>query len=149
MPPIKRLSHIDLLESIAILFVVFYHGPLYSYNFLQHNTATNYLLYYARTILSICAPLFFFVNGYLLLNKPFDLKKHVKKTVRLVVLTFVWAFMLMPVYLLINGEPLSMETVRLAVLNLDVNWRMNYFWFTGSLVCIYILCTSSCILNHP
>ena len=135
----KRLSHIDLLESIAIFFVLFYHGTLYSYDFLQHNIVTNYLLYFSRTILSVCAPLFFFVNGYLLLNKQFDLKKHIKKTVRLVVLTFIWAFLLMPIYLLIAGKPLNMETIRLAVLNLDVHWRMNYFWFIGSLVCIYIL----------
>lgn len=135
----KRYSHIDLMECIAIFFVVAYHGTIYSYDILRDSSVTTYLLYYGRTVLSACVPLFFTANGYLLLGKDFDLNKHIRKTVRLVLLVFIWGLLLMFLYMLIAGEPLSIKTAVMAVLNKDFDWNMNYFWFIGSLVCIYIL----------
>lgn len=135
----KRFSHIDLLESIAIFFVVTYHSTLYSFDILQDNSIINYSLYFVRTILSTCVPLFFFANGYLLFNKEFILNKHIKKTIRLIILVFVWGLLLMPIYMLIAGEPLRIKTIIISLLNLDNPWGMNLFWFLGALVCIYIL----------
>ncbi len=64
----KRLFFIDILESIAIFFVLSYHGTNYSFEFLQdRGNVLFYFRYYLRTILSCCVPLFFFANGYLLL----------------------------------------------------------------------------------
>ncbi len=135
----KRFSHIDLMESIAIFFVVMYHGSLYSANFLKDNSIIRYLLYYGTTIMSTCVPLFFFANGYLLFSKEFDLGKHVKKIIRLVLLTFTWPMILMPFYLLIAGEPVRIHTIITAVLEQDQHWNMNYFWFIGALICVYVL----------
>lgn len=135
----KRFDHIDLMESIAIFLVILYHGTLYAFNFLELPSAWRYAAYAFRTILSVCVPLFFFANGYLLLNKEFDLKKHITKTVRLVALTIVWAFVLMPIYLLISGEPFSIATVVKSILNVSTEWSMEYFWFMGAIVGIYIL----------
>ena len=135
----KRLSHIDLLESIAIFFVIMYHGTIYSFDVTKDNSIVNYLLYYCRTILSTCVPLFFFANGYLLLNKEFNLEKHIRKTIRLVVLFFVWAFLLVPLYMIISGEEIKIKTIILSVFNLDASLGMNVFWFIGALICIYIL----------
>lgn len=135
----KRFFHIDLLESIAIFFVVIYHSTLYSFNFLQDNSILNYFLYFIRTILSTCVPLFFFANGYLLFNKEFILSKHIKKIIRLIALVFIWGLLLMPIYMLIAGEPMRIKTIVLGLLNLDILWGMNRFWFLGALVCMYIL----------
>lgn len=135
----KRFAHIDLLESIAIFFVIVYHSKIYPFDILQDNSAIIYLRYFFNTILSTCVPLFFFANGYLLFNKEFSLYKHIKKTVRLVLLVFVWGFLLMPVYMIIENEPLSIKTILSGLLNLKIIWRMNYFWFLGAMVCIYIL----------
>ena len=135
----KRLSHIDLLESIAILFVVIYHSVFCFYYKTKTTSEMNYILYYSTTILSTCVPLFFFANGYLLFNKEFDLNRHIKRIFRIIILYFIWAFMLMPVYMIIEGEPLSASTILFSILNLDIQWDMNFFWFIGALICMYIL----------
>lgn len=135
----KRYAHIDLLESIAIFFVVIYHSTIYTFDILQDNSVVNYLLYFDRTILSTCVPLFFFANGYLLFNKEFNLKKHIQKTIRLVLLVFIWGLLLMPLYMLIAREPFSITTVVFSLLGLADSWNMNYFWFLGAVVCMYVL----------
>lgn len=135
----NRLIHIDLIETVAIFFVVSYHATKYSFDFLNSGTAVDYLLYFFRTILSTCVPLFFFANGYLLLNKSFDLKRHIKKIFRLLVIVFVWSFLLMILYLLIAGENLTLHAIVVPILNMDVQWGMNLFWYIGALICIYIL----------
>ncbi|MBQ9664708.1 MAG: acyltransferase [Oscillospiraceae bacterium] len=135
----KRYSHIDLLETLAIFFVLIYHCTLYSYDFAAEGTAVNYLRYFSRTILSTCVPLFFFANGYLLFHRPFQMKKHIRRTLRIVILVIIWGFLLVPIYMSIAGEPISVkETVR-AILNMDTKWAMNHFWFFCTLVSIYIL----------
>ena len=139
MAEMKRFSHIDLLESLAIFFVIIYHSAIYSYDILQDNSALNYFLYFVNTILSTCVPLFFFANGYLLFNKPFDLRKHIKKTVRLFLLLFIWGLVLMPIYMTIAGEPLNIKIIVKSLLNLNISWGMNFFWFLGALFCIYLL----------
>lgn len=135
----KRLSHIDLLESIAILFVILYHSTLYFFDITKDAAVSNYLLYFGRTILSTCVPLFFFTNGYLLFNRTFNLRKHIFKIIRIILLIFVWAFLLMPVYLLIDGEPLKIGSILSNILYLTTDSWMNFFWFLGALICIYIL----------
>lgn len=135
----KRLVHMDLLKCIAIFFVITYHSTLYFYDITQENSVINYLLYFSRTILSTCVPLFFFANGYLLFNKGFNTKKHVMKIFRLILLTLIWAFLLMPLYMIIAGVPLDIKTIFLSILQLDVSWSMNIFWFIGALICMYIL----------
>lgn len=135
----NRFHEIDYLETIAITFVIFYHCTRYSFDFINSGSVADYLIYFFRTILATCVPIFFFANGYLLLNKDFDLKKHIKKTLRLFVLIFIWAFILMPLYLLIAGESINISAVVVPFLNLSVESGMNLFWYLGALICIYIL----------
>lgn len=135
----KRLSHIDLLESIAIFFVIAYHSTIYSFDILQDSSAINYLLYFSRTILSTCVPLFFFANGYLLFNKEFDLNKHIKKTIRLVLLTFIWGILKLPLQMIITGESLKISTIIFSFLSMDITRDVNVLWFLGATVCMYIL----------
>ena len=133
-----RLTFIDLMESIAIFFVISYHSTAYSFDFISEGSFLNYLSYFLRTILSTCVPIFFFANGYLLLNKTFDLKKHIKKIFHIIIITFIWALILMPLYLIIEGSPVTLSSVITPILYLDTAWGMNLFWYLGALICIYI-----------
>lgn len=135
----NRFLEIDFIETIAIFFVVFYHCTRYSFDFLHNGEHSDYLIYFSRTILATCVPIFFFVNGYLLLNKPYDLKKHIEKIVKLFFLIFIWALILMPLYLLIANEPITLSAIIVPILNLSTNHEMNLFWYLGALICIYIL----------
>ena len=72
----ERYHAIDIIKVLGLLFVILYHSATYQYDWLEDGQALFYFRYYFRTILSTCVPLFFFANGYLLLNKQFDLRKH-------------------------------------------------------------------------
>ena len=136
---VLRYNEIDLIEAIAIFFVIFYHCTTYSFDFISNGTFHNYFLYFTRTILATCVPIFFFVNGFLLLNKPFNLKKHITKCVNLLVIIFFWAIITMPIYLMIKGEPITLNAIVVPILNLSTDYDINLFWFLGALICIYIL----------
>ncbi len=132
-----RLYFIDWLESLAILFVLIYHCSIYTFDFQTDGTLMNYFLYFSRTILSTCVPLFFFINGYLLLSRKFDIKKHVYKCIRLVVLTFIWSFILIISTMFISNKLLSIKEIILKVLYPEIGWT-NLLWYLGALVSIYI-----------
>ncbi len=134
----KRLTHIDMLEVIAMFFVILYHSPLYSYDFLSEHNWANYFLYFFRTILSTCVPLFFFANGYLLFRKEFVLRKHILKTIKLSVLTFIWAVITLLFLQPIRQETLSLTEFFKAIWNWKQGW-INHLWYMGALICIYLL----------
>lgn len=134
-----RYAHIDLLKTIAIFFVIIYHGTFYDYDITNNRSLLTLCLYYGRTIFSICVPVFFFVNGYLLLNRNFDLKKHLEKCLKYIALTFIWGFILMLIHTIMAGEALDIGTVALGVFKIDKKWSLNHLWFMGALICIYIV----------
>lgn len=133
----SRLSFIDLVECIAILFVLLYHCTTYTFDFETDSTFINYLRYFSKTILSTCVPLFFFANGYLLLSRKFNLKKHIYRCLRLVILTFIWGVILVTFTMIINNEYLSIKDAISKVLFLEIGWT-NLLWYMGALVSIYI-----------
>lgn len=133
----QRLSSIDMMKTIAIFFVIIYHGALFSNDFLEKADLICYGRYYVRTILSTCTPLFFFVNGYLLFGKSFDLQKHVYKMVRLTALSVIWAIIALLFLQIIHDEYLSLIDFIKAIWHWKVGW-INYLWYMGALVCIYV-----------
>lgn len=134
---IERYAHVDLLESIAIFFVVLYHCCFYNFNFIEQSKLINYCFYFFRSILSSCVPLFFFVNGFLLLNKPFVLKNHVRKMLKIVLITIIWSFFLVLLTFLIRQQDFSLKLLILLVLDMESTWT-NILWFLCALFCIYI-----------
>ncbi len=133
----KRFNHIDLLKTIAIFLVISHHSSLFSVDLFSPN-GFNRLAYFLRSMISTSIPVFFLVNGYLLFNRPFDLKNHVRRTLRLVFLVMIWSVILMPIYMFITGESFSLRTMAQSILNLSIPWAMNIYWFVGVLVCIYV-----------
>ena len=133
-----RQVNIDLLECIAILFVVIYHSTLYSSDILNEPTYLHYARYLFRTILSPCVPIFFFANGYLIFNKELNLKKHIYKIVRLIILCVGWGIGKIVILMPIENEFLSLEEIIKALWQWKQGW-INSLWFLGALVCIYIL----------
>jgi len=135
--PKERYAFLDLLKCIAIFFVLLYHFSYYNYNFLTDDGIIPYVYYYIRAILSCCVPLFFFINGALILNKPFDIKKHAKKLLRIVVLTLIWALIELIVIMFIKGEHLSLFEIFKGIVQLKQGW-INHLWFMGALFTVYI-----------
>lgn len=133
----NRFANIDLMETIAIIMMLTYHCYLYSADFINNTGAIYYIRYFFNAFLSPCVCIFFFANGYLLFSKDFNLKKHIFKTIRLAIITLIWAllkiFLLMP----IKNEYLSLSEIPEALWNWKNGW-INSLWFLTALVCIYI-----------
>ena len=108
----KRIDNIDLLESIAMFFVIVYHTKSdISHNILEEHSTVDNIDYCVRSILSTCVPLFFFCNGFLLFNRPFDLKKHLTKTFKLFALALIWGSLSASFaqFVIHSGEPFCIK----------------------------------------
>ncbi|MCF0130539.1 MAG: acyltransferase family protein [Pseudobutyrivibrio sp.] len=133
----SRLKYIDLMECIGMLFVIIYHCDTYEFSFTDGGAWYYSLRYFLRTVLASCVPLFFFANGYLLLNHDLKLEKHIKKTISLAALTIIWSVITTVVLMPIKGEMLSVSDIIRYALTLRAGWT-SHLWFMGALVCIYI-----------
>lgn len=134
----KKYDQIDLLKAIAIYFVIIYHFNQISIDFISDGSIYSYLNYYFNSILSVCVPVFFFINGLLLLNKDnIDLKKHILKILKIVAITIIWGAITLICLNLIRNEPLSIAQYIIGSYYLIQEWN-NHLWFLGALIVIYI-----------
>jgi surface polysaccharide O-acyltransferase-like enzyme len=77
------------------------------------------------------------VNGALLLNKSFNLKKHIYKTISIAILTVLWGIITLLVLMPIKGEYMSIIEFAKSLWDWRMDW-INYLWFMQALVIIYI-----------
>ena len=126
-----------MIECLAILLVVAYHLTLYEFDWINEQKFVFYFRYFLRTILSICVPLFFFANGYLLLNQKFELRKHIFKIIKIIILSFAWGLFCTFLSMSIHGTALSLKEIIECLWTWNRGW-VNHFWYMGALVCIYI-----------
>ena len=137
--PKKRFDFVDLLKATAIFFVLIYHFSLMNVDFIHNGEWTSYINYYLKSLLSTCVPLFFFVNGGLLMNKSkLDIKDHTKKIIKIIILTIIWGLITLIALSFIRGEHLSFIEIIGGVFNLKEGW-INHLWFFEALIVIYIL----------
>ena len=134
-----RFHHIDLMKVLGIIFVVFYHSTLYSFECSGRILSVEHMRYFLRTILSTCVPLFFFIHGYLLFNRPLILKDHIRKMLRYCFLVIIWGVLSMLIYALVRGEDITLSFILQKVMSLDIEYGINFLWFLCTLVAIYTL----------
>ncbi len=134
-----RINAYDSMKAIAIFLVVFYHVGKLNVDFLTSPDALVYFHYFVYGFSSIGVPLFFMVNGALLLNKQtYDLKKHALKTITILVLLLVWGSISLLFFKSIYHEPLTMAQFIQDLLQLK-SGRIDYLWFLKALIYLYIL----------
>ncbi len=140
---IKRLDFVDLLKTNAIFSVVIYHASsdMYGYwyaDIIRNPQIGTYIHYFFNALLSTCVPLFFFVNGGLLLNKKhLNIKKHIYTMIKIVIIMFIWAMITIVALSFIREKPLPNVTKMLfnAFYLKQWNWHL---WFLRTLVSVYI-----------
>lgn len=132
-----RIAWIDLLETIAIILVVFYHCSIRVGRYTAGQMRGDFVFYYIlQSIFTVCVPLFFFANGFLLFRKDFDLKKHFKKTLKFIILALVWYVITLGILVLDDYQNLATDGL-IATLA-SVKSGANHLWYLGALVCIYL-----------
>ncbi len=133
----RVLSH-DAIKTLSIFLVCIYH-----YNFLKIDITPDksfevYLNYFFIGISSMGVPLFFMVNGSLLLNKPYNFRSYLEKVSTIIILFIIWDFISLTGFIVLNNHSEYLRTFikDLFYLKADVS---NHLWFLQTLISIYLL----------
>jgi surface polysaccharide O-acyltransferase-like enzyme len=138
IPQKEKLDFIDLLKAIASFFVTIYHFNNIDVDILGTGGTFQYFNYYILSLLPISVPIFFLVNGALLLNKTtLDLRRHIIKIIDFVVLAVVWNVGTYLILALLFQEKVHFNGIFNSLLYLRQGWT-NHLWFLQALVVIYI-----------
>ena len=135
----ERICGFDLAETIAALFVVTYHISSCDFLFFRNPGIGTAITTCFRSFLVICVPLFLMINGYLLLHKPLNLKSHMFRIIRLVILTVFWGIGPMLIQLWLEGRSLGVVAFFKEFFSFEFLGPVIHLWYLGALVCIYLL----------
>lgn len=89
-----RIAYLDFLKVLAAFLTVFYHFAFYKLDYGFDAMQGAYFPNLNRIIMcfaSCCVPVFFMVNGTLLLGKSRSWKSVYKKAIKILALTVVWS----------------------------------------------------------
>ena len=135
--PKPRIAWIDLLETIAIFSVVLCHCTAHIANMPLSEANVGFYLHYAlRSITAVCVPLFFFANGYLLLTRPFDLKRHFRKIIKFIFIAVFWYALTLAFLIFLHRDQLAANGLSNTIASLK--YGVTHLWYLGALVCLYI-----------
>lgn len=135
----SRYVCLDVLKALAILLVVFQHNFYVPYSITEQPGVWNYVHDFIRAIMSCHVTVFFFVNGALLLTRPMNLKRHIIRTMKLILMIYLWAVLTLVLLSLLRGVGFpSLVKVIQQVWNWD-NLALNHFWFLRTMALIYII----------
>ncbi|MEG2597452.1 MAG: acyltransferase family protein, partial [Oscillospiraceae bacterium] len=140
MPKKTRYYYLDILKFIAIFLVCSYHftwaGDL---SYAENMPALTVFKRGVFGIGSMCIPLFFMVNGSLLLNREMDLHKHIKNSIVLLLQYFFWRFITIVILAGYNGLTLpqvgKMNLLKAVFCYENIEGiRYNHLWFIPTLL---------------
>ena len=131
----ERIAGLDLAKSLAIFLVIFIHYIFYT-GFVGDTALDNL----ASTFSVVGVPLFFAVNGYLLMNSRFSADKHLHKILRVVFILLTWKILSLPILSALMHKSIDWKSVPQYLLggSYDVV-PLGYFWFINALLAIYIV----------
>lgn len=124
---VKRNLSLDVLKILACFSVVILHV------FGRKMNIGNSMIYYMATF---AIPIFFMVNGFLLMNKEVITYQYVmKKIIRMIVVIIVWNIIIALGNFVIKQELINpiIESIK----NLIQQGTFYQFWFFGSLMLLY------------
>lgn len=134
----NRIFYYDAIKGLAIYLVCIYHYNNLNNNILDNPNFEVYINYYFYGISSVAVPLFFMVNGALLLNKQYTLRNHLIKVVYLYTLVYVWSFVSLIIFIPIEGISYSLKEFFKAWFYLKTG-TSNHLWFLQTLISVYLL----------
>lgn len=135
----NRFDYIDVLKAIAILCVITLHSVNLNINFLETNNFRQYINFFIRNLLE-GVPVFIFVNGFLIINKSFELKKHLKKMLKIFIVLICWSIIDIVVISLLNSNTLSFKEILQNVFFTNINNKYTGpLWFLQSLLMLYFI----------
>lgn len=121
----KRYYWIDTVKALAITLVVLFHSHFCYYTILF-------------PVLAMCVPLFFTVNGMLVLNKDRNLMYYLRKVCKIVFLMILWSTIQTCVVMAFNHDSFILKDICHSVITQKMNY-CNTFWFLAHLTVLYLI----------
>lgn len=139
----RQYKYLDLLKLIAVTFVCMYHFWRGTQQELLG--VAGFLQTYFYSVLSTCVPLFFAVNGALLLNREgLDAGRHFRKLAAIFLQYWIWHGI--SVVVLGHWEGLDFSAMHkhqllnvFFLLETPAGVDLNHFWFIPTLCGVYVL----------
>lgn len=137
-----RNYNLDLIKTVSIILVCMTH-----FNNLRYVGGVQWwrgfigcIKYIWLQIPVIAVPLFFVINGYLILNKEINLKKHIVKTIMLPIKIMSWAGITYIILSLVYKHDINVSGLLTTMYNSSYTGK-EYpvsFWFFVTLFFIYL-----------
>ncbi len=121
----KHFTYIDWLKCIAITMVI-----------MRHCSWFNDCI--TASIASVCCPLFFIVNGGLVLQKDYDFSTILRRNIHLLFIVVFWGVISTIICMYNRCEPISAKMVISRVCSLDLGY-CNHLWFVCTLIVLNFL----------
>lgn len=120
----ERRIYLDYIKALAIFLVLVYHCHFFDSNV------------FIAAALSMCCPLFFAVNGGLMLKKERTFAYYAPKILKILALIIIWGVVSNVGTALINDEPYSALQCYIDLTTLKIGY-CNHLWFMCTLFCLY------------
>jgi len=142
----RRYGYLDILKIVAMMCVCLYHYPWIRHTaYVRPFPADVLLLRYFRVFDVVCVPLFMMVNGALVLNRPFNLKKHAVRCASLFAGVYVWYIVTMVLgHAWRSGFGYVAENWRGILMSAQYLYEFDgigtsHLWFVHMMVAVYLL----------
>jgi len=133
-----RVLYYDAIKVLALYLVCIYHYNHLHSNILDQQDLATYANYFLKGFSSMAVPLFFMVNGALLLNRSYELGDHLRRTFCLYVLVLAWSFVSLVGFMPIYGYSYSVQGFIRDLLYLRPSVS-DHLWFLQTLISVYLL----------
>ena len=130
----NREYSFDILRAISMIMVIIIHvSNIYcrKYGFISSNSYVFSLIF--NTISRVSVPIFFMISGALLLNRPFDKSKYIKRIIKFIILIVAWDI----IYLIWEYLYLGITYNKLYML-LITPYRAH-LWFLYTIIVLYLM----------
>lgn len=134
----ERYVFLDFMKVFSIFSVCFYHYNNLNIDILNHSSVLTYFNYFMKGIASTGVPLFFMVNGVLMLNRTYSLRKLIIRILKIILIVLIWGILTLLLLMIIEGRQYSPLSFVRALWHWEVN-TVNHLWFLQTLVCIYMI----------
>lgn len=133
----RRVLGYDCMKAFAMLMVILLHSPGYTLDFPRNTVVGDLVIALTR----VCVPLFFLVNGALLLTEPLDWHKDVRRMARTVVFMEIWRVIYAVGFGIFGDSRFGVWDLTLFLLGNNVLGRnpVGHFWFLNALVAVYVM----------
>ena len=132
----KRIEYIDIIETIAIFFVVYIHN-----NTIIGNTSMANITLQFSSIISV--PLFYMCNGTLLFSRKLNIKRLYKKSLMVFISIALWKIIY--ALLSIGSNFFKIEKKEIFYYIIANNYLKGtyvpagHFWFTNKLIALHTI----------